>query len=125
MKRTIFNGALVLAFVGTVLPAIAKSNTSASVLPSIYAQNTAVNGTLVEPRRIRLPKVATQRSTKSNPNCLCPYDIAFKGSICGERSAYVKLDGDEPACYEGETAARQLWWNNPNNQFVDRNRQGQ
>lgn len=125
MKRTIFNAVLVLTFVATVLPAIAKPNTSASVVPSIYAQNTAVNGILLEPRRIRVPKVATQRSTKSNPNCPCPYDIAFNGSSCGGRSAYVKLGDDEPACYEGETAARQLWWNSSNNHFVDRNRQGQ
>ncbi|MEH2416376.1 hypothetical protein [Nostoc sp.] len=125
MKRTIFNAALVLSFVGTVLPAIVKPNTSAAVVPLISVQDTGVNNTLVEPRRIRVPKVATQRSTKSNPNCPCPYDIAFNGSSCGGRSAYVRLGEDEPACYEGETAARQLWWNSSNNQFVDRDRKGQ
>lgn len=125
MKKIIFNAALVLTFAGTVLPAIARPKTSASVIPLTHAQNTTANSTLLEPRRIRVPKVATQRSTKNNPNCPCPYDISFRGSICGETSAYVKLGGNEPACYEGETTARQLWWNSPNNQFVDPNRQGQ
>ena len=89
------------------------------------AQNTGTTRTLTEPRRIRVPKIATQRSTKANPNCPCPYDVAFDGKICGGRSAYAKPDGDEPACYVGETTARQLWWNSPNNRFVDRQRTGQ
>ena len=94
------------------------------VSPS-HAQDTALKRPVVEPRRIRVPKIATQRSTKANPNCPCPYDIAFRGSICGGRSAYAKPGDDEPACYVGETTARQLWWNSPNNQFVDRQRTGQ
>ncbi len=89
------------------------------------AQDTGTTRTRVEPRRIRVPKIATQRSTKANPNCPCPYDVAFDHKICGGRSAYAKPGGDEPACYEGETAARQLWWNSPDNQFVDRQRTGQ
>ena len=86
------------------------------------AQDTETTRAVVEPRRIRVPKIATQRSTKANPNCPCPYDVAFDRKICGGRSAYAKLGGDEPACYQGETAARQLWWNSPNNRFVDRQR---
>ncbi len=89
-----------------------------------HAQDTPVKRPLVEPRRIRVPKIATQRSTKQNPNCPCPYDRAFGGSICGGRSAYAKPGDDEPACYVGETTARQLWWNSPYNQFVDRQRTG-
>ncbi len=90
-----------------------------------HAQDTGTTRTLVEPRRIRVPKVATQRSTTQNPSCPCPYDVAFDGKICGGRSAYAKPGGDEPACYQGETAARQLWWNSSSNQFVDRQRTGQ
>jgi hypothetical protein len=89
------------------------------------AQGTGTTRTLVEPRRIRVPSFATQRSTRENPNCPCPYDIAFDDKICGGRSAYAKPGGDEPACYQGETAARQLWWNSPDNRFVDRQRTGQ
>lgn len=118
--------------------AIKKSQISALLVTSLVlgltievfnsptlAKDTEVNGTLVEPRRIRLPKVATEPSTKDKPNCPCPYDIAFDGKICGRRSAYVKPGENEPACYEGETKARQLWWNSPDNQFVDRKRTGQ
>jgi hypothetical protein len=94
-------------------------------IPPSRAQDTGTTHTLVEPHRIRVPKVATQRSTRENPNCPCPYDIAFDGKICGERSAYAKLGGDEPACYQGETAARQLWWNSVDNRFVDPQRTGQ
>lgn len=89
------------------------------------AQETGTTSTPVELRRIRVPKIATQRTTRENPNCSCPYDIAFSGKICGGRSAYAQSGGDEPACYQGETTARQLWWNSPNNQFVDRQRTGQ
>ena len=94
------------------------------VSPS-HAQDTALKRPLVEPRRIRVPKIATQRSTKANPNCPCPYDVAFDRKICGGRSAYAKPGESEPACYLGETTARQLWWNSPDNQFVDRRRTGQ
>ncbi len=89
------------------------------------AQDTGTTRTVVEPRRIRVPKIATQRSTRENPNCPCPYDVAFDRKICGGRSAYAKSGGDEPACYHGETVARQLWWNSLDNQFVDRQRTGQ
>ncbi len=89
------------------------------------AQDAGTLRPLVEPRRIRVPKIATQRSTRENPNCPCPYDVAFDGKLCGGRSAYVKPNGDEPACYVGETTARQFWWNSPNNQFVDPQRTGQ
>ncbi|HAA28608.1 MAG TPA: hypothetical protein DCE56_14140 [Cyanobacteria bacterium UBA8553] len=65
------------------------------------AQDTGTTRTLVEPRRIRAPKIAIQRSTKENPNCPCPYDVAFDRKICGGRSAYAKPGGDEPACYQG------------------------
>jgi hypothetical protein len=94
-------------------------------IPSTHAQDTGVKRPLVEPRRIRIPKIATQRSTRENPNCPCPYDVAFDRKTCGGRSAYAKPGGDEPACYVGETTARQLWWNSPYNQFVDRQRTGQ
>jgi hypothetical protein len=90
-----------------------------------HAQDTGTTRPLVEPRRIRVPKIATQRSTKANPNCPCPYDVAFDRKICGGRSAYAKPGDDEPACYQGETAARQLWWNSRDNRFVDRQRTGQ
>jgi len=89
------------------------------------AQDTGTTRIFVEPRRNRVPKIATQRSTTENPSCPCPYDVAFDGKICGRRSAYVKPGGEEPACYQGETTARQLWWNSPNNDFVDRQRTGQ
>lgn len=89
-----------------------------------HAQDAGTTRTLTEPPRIRLAKIATQRSTKANPNCPCPYDVAFDSKICGGRSAYAKPGGDEPACYQGETTARQLWWNSPNNQFVDRQQTG-
>ena len=89
------------------------------------AQDAGTTRTLTEPRRIRVPKIATQRSTKANPNCPCPYDVAFGGNPCKGHSAYAKPGGDEPACYVGETTARQLWWNSPYNQFVDRQRTGQ
>lgn len=115
MKRTLLNTALFFSFFGlslscfkAVIPAQAQIHLSASVVPSIYAQDTGVNNTVAEPRRIRLPKFATQRSTKDNPNCRCPYDRAFNGNICKGSSAYAKVGGDEPACYEGETTARQL-----------------
>jgi hypothetical protein len=89
------------------------------------AQDAGTTRTLTEPPRIRLPKIATQRSTKANPNCPCPYDVAFDRKTCGGRSAYAKPGGDEPACYQGETTARQLWWNSPYNQFIDTQRTGQ
>ncbi|RUS95608.1 hypothetical protein DSM106972_089640 [Dulcicalothrix desertica PCC 7102] len=98
--------------------------TVAAFVPPTYAQYTGGNTTLIKPTRIRAPKFATQPSTKQNPNCECPYDRAYKGSICGKRSAYVRPGENEPACYVGEKTARELWWNNPNNQFVDKNRLG-
>ncbi|MBD1892945.1 hypothetical protein [Coleofasciculus sp. FACHB-SPT9] len=64
-------------------------------------------------------------STSANPNCPCPYDVAFGGSIFGRRAAYAKLRESEPACYQGETSARQLWWNSAETRFVERNRKGQ
>lgn len=94
-------------------------------IPPAYAQYKGGNITLTEPTRIRAPKYATQRSTKENANCECPYDRAYKGSICGGSSSYAKPGGNEPACYVGERTARELWWNNSNNQFVDKNRLGQ
>ncbi len=116
MRRNI--GALLLT--GLVL---GTSVQSFNIKP-LFAQDTG-RRTVVEPRRIRLPKIATRRSTPANPNCPCPYDVAFRGSICGGRSAYAKPGGSEPACYQGETSARQLWWNSPETRFVDRNRKGQ
>ncbi len=94
-------------------------------LSPTHAQDAGTTRTLTEPRRVRVPKIATQRSTKANPNCPCPYDVAFDGNPCKGRSAYAKPGGDEPACYVGETTARQLWWNSPYNRFVDSQRTGQ
>ncbi|MUG92312.1 hypothetical protein F7734_07515 [Scytonema sp. UIC 10036] len=131
MKRTLLTTALFFSLIGlsfsylkAVIPTQAQTSTSAPIFPSIYAQDTRVNSTVAEPRRIRLPKFATQRSTKENPNCICPYDRAYSGNICQGTSAYAKPGGDEPHCYQGESTARQLWWFSPETRFVDRDRMG-
>lgn len=78
----------------------------------------------LEPRRIRVPYTNENRPS-GQPSCDCPYDRDKKDSICGGRSAYSRLRGEEPICYENEEAARQLWWNSPDNKCVDRQRTGQ
>jgi pSer/pThr/pTyr-binding forkhead associated (FHA) protein len=78
---------------------------------------------LVEPTRIRVPYTNENRPSGQS-SCDCPYDRATNNSICGGRSAYAKPGGKEPACYVGETTARERWWNNDNNSFVDRERLG-
>ena len=78
---------------------------------------------LTEPRRIRVPFTNENRPA-GQASCDCPYDRARDNSICGGRSAYVKPGGKEPACYVGETTARERWWNNENNSFVARERKG-
>lgn len=105
--------------------AIAQNTAKVSTFPTsesntqtiTLAKDTRNGTTLVEPRRIRVPT--------TGQGCSCPYDRASNGSICGGRSAYSKPRGQEPACYQGETTSRQVWWNSPNNQFVDPNRTGQ
>jgi hypothetical protein len=118
MKGLFLKSALVLPLIGLPL-------TLGSFTPSTYAQDSGGRSTLTEPLRIRAPKYANQPSTKKNPSCECPYDRAFRGSICGGRSSYAKPGGDEPRCYVGETTARQLWWYSPETQKVDENRRGQ
>jgi pSer/pThr/pTyr-binding forkhead associated (FHA) protein len=80
---------------------------------------------LKEPRRIRVPYTNENRPSEQPP-CDCPYDRARDYSICGGRSAYVRPGGREPACYIGETTARERWYrdDNPDTHFVDRERKG-
>ncbi|MBD1804061.1 FHA domain-containing protein [Microcoleus sp. FACHB-SPT15] len=80
---------------------------------------------LKEPRRIRVPYTNENRPPEQ-PSCDCPYDRARDYSICGARSAYVRPGGKEPACYIGETTARERWYrdDNPNTHFVDKERKG-
>ena len=70
MKRTIFNAALVLSFVGTVLPAIIKPNTSSAVVPLISVQDTEVNNTLVSPVEFAYQKLPHNAALKVTQTAL-------------------------------------------------------
>jgi hypothetical protein len=41
-------------------------------------------------------------------NCPCPYSIASNGSSCGRRSAYSKLGGYDPICYESDVTPEMI-----------------
>jgi hypothetical protein len=111
-----FSVAVIALSLSKAVQADAKTNT--------FLKDTQNNRTLVvEPRRIRAPYNSSNRPP-GQAICDCPYDINNANRMCGGTSAYARLGGKEPACYEGENAARQLWWNNPSTQFVDSRRTG-
>lgn len=35
-------------------------------------------------------------------NCPCPYNSASNGSSCGKRSAYSRVGGESPLCYDND-----------------------
>lgn len=110
-----FSVAVLALSLPKALQADAKTNT--------FLKDTQNNRTLVEPRRIRVPYTSSNRPP-GQAICDCPYDINNANHMCGGTSAYARLGGKEPACYEGENTARQLWWNSPSTQFVDSQRTG-
>ncbi|MEA5604998.1 hypothetical protein [Nostoc sp. UHCC 0252] len=69
------------------------------------------SGRVAEPTRIRDPY--------QGQGCPCPYDRAKNNSLCGGRSAYAKLGGNEPVCYVGENSSREKWYYSPETSHVD------
>jgi len=41
-------------------------------------------------------------------NCPCPYNTARNGSLCGKRSAYSRIGGASPICYEQDVSKEML-----------------
>lgn len=42
--------------------------------------------------------------TSNEEPCQCPWDRDVDGSVCGERSAYCRPNGDAPVCYESDVS---------------------
>jgi len=54
--------------------------------------------------RVRLELI--RESIAAYPGrCPCPYNTARDGSNCGARSAYARVGGYEPLCYETDVTA--------------------
>ncbi len=113
---------LLITLLAKSYPALSRSAANLECVP-VWVSN--FNQTSAEPCRIRVPYTNENRPPRQ-PSCDCPYDRAIDYSICGARSAYVRLGGREPACYIGETIARERWYrdDNPDTHFVDRERKG-
>jgi pSer/pThr/pTyr-binding forkhead associated (FHA) protein len=118
----LFLMSLLITLLAKNYPALSKSAANLECVP-VWLSN--FNKTSAEPCRIRVPYTNENRPP-SQPSCDCPYDRARNYSICGARSAYVRPGGREPACYIGETTARERWYrdDNPDTHFVDRERKG-
>ena len=41
-------------------------------------------------------------------NCPCPYNLTANGSRCGARSAWSKVGGADPYCFERDIASHEL-----------------
>jgi pSer/pThr/pTyr-binding forkhead associated (FHA) protein len=113
---------LLITLLAKYYPVLSKSAANLECV-SVWVSN--FNKNSAEPCRIRVPYTNKNRPSQQPP-CDCPYDRARDYSICGGRSAYVRPGGREPACYIGETTARERWYrdDNPDTHFVDRERNG-
>ena len=50
-----------------------------------------------------------QQSIENYPgNCPCPYNTASNGSRCGKRSAYNRVGGYAPLCYQEDVSDRMV-----------------
>lgn len=57
----------------------------------------------------QIKKVLIKRSKASyNGSCPCPYNRARDGSSCGRRSAYSRLGGASPLCYNHDITVQML-----------------
>ena len=73
----------------SIMSSRCSSNTNSSNMNGV---NPYVNGiNVLTP--LRRPYIGT---------CPCPYDYASDGSLCGDRSAYIRSGGTQPYCFYDE-----------------------
>ncbi|AVU00533.1 hypothetical protein EBA01_19855 [Xanthomonas oryzae pv. oryzae] len=57
----------------------------------------------------QIRKAIIAESISSYPsNCPCPYNTARNGSSCGRRSAYSKVGGYAPICYDKDVTKQMI-----------------